>query len=202
MARLQLAKILDYFDGPNIIEARDVIGGNYVGVWIKDGSPGQYVVFGVSPEQLRRFRGGDIDLLELMSDLPQGWYYASFSHDNANYIETVTENLEATAMPKEFLPLPGFFLTEEGEEVTLLGRLVEANRDSGGWILETPEGTRSGSRIEGGPAFSEMVIDRRYRFHCIERMEATALGPERSILILTAYEPLSDPTNRTRQLSG
>ena len=57
MKTIQHIKTLFYYDGPQVFEARDAIGGHYVAVMAEPaGETDRYLVAGVSPESLRRFR--------------------------------------------------------------------------------------------------------------------------------------------------
>ena len=67
-----------YYDGARIFEGRDRIGGHYVATLIDDANGADtYAVVGVSPESLRRFRSGAMDLKSLMLETPdEQWYIA------------------------------------------------------------------------------------------------------------------------------
>ena len=54
---------LVYYDGVQVFEGLDSVGGHYVGVLIDDsGAADRYLVAGVAPERLRQFRAGAIEL--------------------------------------------------------------------------------------------------------------------------------------------
>ena len=70
---------LVYYDGVEVFEARDLIGGNYVGVLIdREGDLDQYLVTGVVPERLSAFRAGDLDLRSLLLDTSDEEWYVHF----------------------------------------------------------------------------------------------------------------------------
>lgn len=78
-------------DGVVLFEARDSIGGHYIALNARHSIGGHradstdddpdgedsYAVVGVSPQSLRRFRAGALDLKSLMREMPEGvWYIA------------------------------------------------------------------------------------------------------------------------------
>ena len=66
MKTIRHTTTLFYYDGPQVFEARDTIGGHYVAVMVEP-QDGQdcYLVAGVEPERLRQFRAG------LLAELPE-----------------------------------------------------------------------------------------------------------------------------------
>lgn len=81
MKSIQHTATLFYYDGPQVFEARDLIGGHYVGVMVEPLSDqDRYLVAGVAPERLRQFRSGTLDLRTLLIEAAaQGWYLAETS---------------------------------------------------------------------------------------------------------------------------
>ena len=79
MKTIHHTQTLFYYDGPQVFEARDAIGGHYVAVMVEPESGlDRYLVVGVSPENLRQFRSGTLDLRSLLTqDEDEGeWYLA------------------------------------------------------------------------------------------------------------------------------
>lgn len=70
---------LYYYDGPQVFEARDAIGGHYIAVMVEpDSGQERYLVAGVEPERLRQFRMGAIDLRSLLVERAEAeWYLAT-----------------------------------------------------------------------------------------------------------------------------
>ena len=110
MKTIHHTRTLYYYDGPQVFEARDSIGGHYVALMIKSQIPGgQYVIVGVPPTRLRLFRSGSLDLRSLMSEAaPEDCYLASFgeSLDAPLLISLERPSLEGGS----FLPDDGFVL--------------------------------------------------------------------------------------------
>ena len=68
MKVVKAATILYYYDGPQVIEARDTIGGHYIAVMVAaEDNHDRYLVAGVDPERLRQFRFGMLDLRTLLT---------------------------------------------------------------------------------------------------------------------------------------
>ncbi len=79
MKTVKPASTLYYYDGPQVLEARDAIGGHYVAVMVEQMEGyDRYLVAGVAPERLRQFRSGILDLRTLLVDADADeWYLAS-----------------------------------------------------------------------------------------------------------------------------
>lgn len=120
MKVIRHTKTLYYYDGPQVFEARDSIGGHYVALMVASEPSGdRYVVAGVPPERMRLFRTGALDLRSLMIDAaPEECYLASFG-DSLDAPLLITQeglSLEAGA----FLPDDGFLIHDrETTELTL-----------------------------------------------------------------------------------
>ena len=67
MKTITVTEILVYYDGVDVFVGHDLIGGNYIGMIVDrvDGID-HYLVTGVSPNGLRRFRSGTLDLRTLL----------------------------------------------------------------------------------------------------------------------------------------
>ena len=78
MKTIRHENTLFYYDGPQVFEARDAIGGHYVAVTVEsDTEFDRYLVAGVSPERLRQFRSGALDLKSLLIErAEEEWYLA------------------------------------------------------------------------------------------------------------------------------
>lgn len=110
MTALHFTGVLYYYDGVQVFEARDAIGGHYVGTQVEPESAGtlRYVIVGVTPENLQRFRLGQVDLRELMDKRPVAvWYIADLSGEIGKDVPVV-ERTEP--IPEEYLPEAGFVL--------------------------------------------------------------------------------------------
>ena len=80
MKTVKPADTLYYYDGPQVLEARDAIGGHYIAVMVQRlDDYDRYLVAGVAPERLRQFRSGTLDLRTLLVDADEQheWYLAS-----------------------------------------------------------------------------------------------------------------------------
>ena len=96
-------------------------------------------------------------------------------------------------IPKELPELLVAISDESPEEdIILNGTLEMADEPGNRWRLRDPEqGVREGMVGEGGPSLSNLVIDRRYRFACVEEMQATGRGRRRNpVLFLKSIKPL------------
>ena len=78
MKTIRHTTTLFYYDGPQVFEARDAIGGHYVAVMVEpENGQDRYLVAGVAPERLRQFRSGTLDLRSLLAEAgAEEWYLA------------------------------------------------------------------------------------------------------------------------------
>ena len=119
MRDIHFVRTLFYHDGPQVFEARDRIGGHYVGVMAPEGdghSEDECLVAGVAPERLNQFCDGAVDLRTLVVQ----------SEPDERYIGTFPAKLDglfalrpigAQTIDESFLPSPGFVLRETPSEI-------------------------------------------------------------------------------------
>ena len=123
---IHLTHVLFYFDGPQVVEGRDSIGGHYVAVLTgNQNSINEYLVVGANPDLLRQFKIGTIDLRDLVIKCGQeGWF---IGEDTVN--EPMKLNLETQTGPIDsyaLLPSEGFHLHNREPEVAgLRHRIAE-----------------------------------------------------------------------------
>jgi hypothetical protein len=79
MKTIRHTMTLVYYDGPQVFEGRDAIGGHYIAVMVEPvGEKDRYLVAGVEPERLRQFRMGTLDLRSLLVQRSlEEWFLAS-----------------------------------------------------------------------------------------------------------------------------
>ena len=88
MKKIDLTDVLVYYDGVQVFAGRDDDGGQYIGVGIgPEVTTNRYLVTGVTPEELRQFRCGGLDLRTLLLAAPGGrWYLTTDDGDDAPLI--------------------------------------------------------------------------------------------------------------------
>lgn len=127
---------LFYYDGPQVFEARDAIGGHYVAVMIDSGvldaadagisgTVDRYFIAGVAPEQLRLFRLGSLELRSLLVDSDEDERYlatADAGIDQPMQLQRLTKPLDCALIPE-----PGFFLHDKPADEHVLREARERN---------------------------------------------------------------------------
>ena len=112
MKTIRLHQTLFHYDGPQVFEARDRIGGHYVGVMAPDDYrdwQNEFLLAGVEPERLRQFRAGVIDLRTLLLEsAPDQRYRGALPTRFEDEVEV--KPLDAGALDDGLLPQPGFRL--------------------------------------------------------------------------------------------
>lgn len=198
---------LFYYDGPQVFEARDAIGGHYVAVMVEpENGRDRYLVVGVAPERLRRFRSGALDLRLLLTDRPDtDWYTTTAEAGLDGPLPLATQ--DTSLLESGLLPDAGFFLQNQlatngdphqahapilgPEAVELTGALEEADLVSGAWRLSAIEGTFSGKIKPGGPSLEGLKLGGSYHFSCLEEIEeAEGTGRGQRTLYLIEREPV------------
>ena len=140
MKTVQHSATLFYYDGPQVIEARDRIGGHYVGVLVDAPEGGdQFAIVGVPPQQLRDFRSGVCDLRTLMLANSKDEFWLAEPVDDLNSpLNLISKDGDIEALG--YLPDEGFFLAASASENDALADDARA-RNNLVWeiALEPPE---------------------------------------------------------------
>ena len=107
---IRYARTLEYYDGIQLFEARDAIGGTYIAALLETNTEAdQYLLVGCAPQELRIFRNGGTDLRNLMTrSAVHGWYLADLT-DLQKPLSLKPR--EEDKIPEDLLPKPGFQIT-------------------------------------------------------------------------------------------
>ena len=110
MKSIQFKQSLFYYDGVQVFQALDTIGGHYVGVLAPgEGNDSRYLLAGVNPERTRDFRVGKLDLRSLLMESEEDERFIVSFGENSQFLEILEQVAEPLA-ESELLPEPGFFL--------------------------------------------------------------------------------------------
>lgn len=120
MKTIRHTKTLFYYDGPQIFEARDAIGGYYIAVLVDfEDTNGRFLVAGVAPERLREFRSGALDLRSLLIESDEEERYLATVDTDLDH-PLVHNNLSTTLMDSGLLPDAGFVLHDRSSDDSVL----------------------------------------------------------------------------------
>lgn len=189
MKTVSVTAILDCCDGMLAFEARDPIGGHYVGAAIKPGSNGQNrcIVTGTRPERLREFRAGDLDLRALMLEAPGGeWHIVSADGDSGEDMELEPQEggIEDIADAAGLLPPEGY-RPEAAPEGDATLQEARARHKVVIALTLSPPVNRIGMNAAGSLL---LLMQKVIESACPETgMLVTELGPDR--IILEAADP-------------
>lgn len=116
-------RTIEYYEGIQLFEARDPIGGTYVASYLgSDEAADKYLLVGCEPEKLGQFRNGSIDLKTLMvMSAKHGWCVA----DVTDFDEPFNFDPEdSDEIPDDILPKSVSFIAgaEVNHEVTKRAR--------------------------------------------------------------------------------
>ena len=110
MKTIRHTNTLFYYEGPQVFEAHDSIGGHYVAVMVEPDRPNErYLVAGVAPERLRQFRSGMLDLRSLLIESDKEEQYLATVASGLHY-PLVLDHLRTPLINSGFLPDAGFVL--------------------------------------------------------------------------------------------
>ena len=139
MMHIRHASTLFYYDGPQVFEARDAIGGHYVAVLApSDGADDRYLVAGVNPERLRQFRSGVLDLRSLLVESDDDVRYLASASNGLDHPLTL-ERLPASFIDGELLPDFDFVLHDRAADDYVLGEARARNNLILELAVEPPE---------------------------------------------------------------
>ena len=121
MKNIRHTATLFSYDGPQVFEARDPIGGHYLALAVDAPEVGdRYLVVGVPPERLRQFRAGTLDLRETIAAAGRDeWYLATVTAGLGQPLEI--ERQTTPLAESGFLPDAGFVLHDQPAEAVALG---------------------------------------------------------------------------------
>ena len=136
---IRYARTLEYYDGIQIFEARDAIGGTYIAALLETNTEAdQYLLVGCAPQQLRIFRNGGTDLRNLMTrSAVHGWYLADLTDlQKPLSLKPRTED----KIPEDFLPKPGFQITAAEVDHSVITKARESQNVVIQMTIEPAEG--------------------------------------------------------------
>ena len=112
MKSISFCNALVYYDGIEVFEAQDSIGGNYVGVVAeRQGERDRFLVTGVIPKRLSAFRAGELDLRSLLLDAShEDWYVTWTDGDFSKPLELIPG--EGSILDCGYLPEGDFLLCD------------------------------------------------------------------------------------------
>jgi hypothetical protein len=127
MKTIRHTTTLFYYDGPQVFEARDAIGGHYIAVMVEpENGSDRYLVTGVAPERLRQFRASTLDLSTLLSEGgAEEWFFATVADGLDRPLELVPQT--APLVDSGLLPDAGFLLHDRPTEELALKEARERN---------------------------------------------------------------------------
>lgn len=133
---------LFYYDGPQVFEAHDSIGGHYIAVMVEpENGQDRYLVAGAAPERLRQLRSGALDLRSLLIESgAEEWFLTVANKGLTQPLELIPQS--APLGDSGFLPDPGFVLHERPAEELALREARERNNLVLEIAAEPPEAAR------------------------------------------------------------
>ena len=139
MKTIRHTTTLFYYDGPQVFEARDTIGGHYVSLMVEpQNGQDRYLVAGVEPERLRQFRAGLLDLRDLLIERADAEWFLAIAP--AGLGEPLTlETAEGSLAESGFLPDAGFILHDRPAEELALREARARNNLVFELTVEPPE---------------------------------------------------------------
>ena len=148
MKTIHHRNILSYHDGPQIIQANDDDGQNYLGLWVEpDGSQERFVFKAVAADRINSFLLGLVDLRTLLLEHSEDeWFLGT---PGGSIDEPFALKVQNGSMDEyDWLPAPGFFLSEPNEQIE-----NPSGRETGG--------VSAGKPLEIGPPPLRREVEER-----------------------------------------
>ena len=146
MKTITPTEILVYYDGVDVFVGHDPIGGHYIGMIVNraDGID-QYLVVGVSPDRLRQFRSGALDLRTLLLESPgDEWFLTQADGEPGQPL--VLKPQSGSLLTSDLLPDEGFQLDDVSVDELALQLAQERGKVVFEFSAEPPE-TAFGHRM-------------------------------------------------------
>ena len=132
MRTIRPTEILEYYDGVELFAGKDAIGGHYIGMRVEAAAQlDRYLVAGVSPELLRAFRSGGVDLRTLFVESPSDeWFITQANGEPEDWL--FLEPQSGSLFETSFLPEEGYLL----EDVLVDDLALQQARERGNVVFE------------------------------------------------------------------
>jgi len=116
MKTIRHTRTLFYYDGSQVFEARDAIGGHYVAVMVEpESGRDRYLVVAVASERLRQFLSGTLDLRSLLAEGGEKECY--FATPEAGLDKPLALVAQSTPLVSSgLLPEAGFMMPDVSNE--------------------------------------------------------------------------------------
>jgi len=127
MKTIQYRSTLFYYDGPQVFEARDDIGGHYVGVMVEPtSSHDRFLVTGTVPGRLREFLAGTLDLRSLLLEQSEReWFLTEAEGGLEQPLKLIEQS--GSLIESGLLPESGFLLHGVAEASSVLSEARTRN---------------------------------------------------------------------------
>ena len=140
MRTIRPKNTLVYYDGIEVFDGLDHIGGHYVGVLVgREGVTDQYLVTGVEPRLLRQFKSGILDLRTLLLDSSKSEWYMTYGKDDLSQ-SLILEERHGPLTETDYLPDSGFLLHDSSDAHDLVHEARERNNVVFELSVDTVEG--------------------------------------------------------------
>ena len=214
MKTIKPVAVLLYYDGIQLFEGRDAIGGHYIAVLLgSEGKAERFLVTGAKPERLLQFRVGDLDLRTLLLEAPGGEWF--FIYADVPYGDPLTLIPQDGPLNEreDLLPGKGYTMDDAPIDDLAWKRSREADGTVFEFSLEPPESAYS-PRVRADTlsdilAQTQLVV--KHAYHGAIKDRGTASGhaddgylmdvvvpaaPGSFRVILEAAAPTGDPPSR------
>lgn len=123
ITKLEIERILDFYDVPQLFLGRDVVGTKYLCLLYNDEDCCRYVAIRISSERLKTFLAKAIDLRSLLiaPEISDDYYIVSY-YDDYYHLE---KYIHVGALPEDMLPDEGYFFDGENDDTSIICEAIE-----------------------------------------------------------------------------
>lgn len=125
IAKIEIERILDYYDVPQLFLGRDVVGTKYLCLLYDDNECCKYVAIRISIDRLKNFFAKTVDLRSLLiaPEISDDYYIVSY-YDDFYHIEKYNYD---GVLPEVMLPEDGYFFEGENDDASIMCETIECN---------------------------------------------------------------------------
>lgn len=125
ITKIEIDRILDFYDVPQLFLGRDIIGTRYLCLLYDDSEYCKYIAIRISIDRLRAFfaKGFDLRSLLISPEIDDEYYIVSY-YDDFYHIEKYNN---FGALPEAMLPEEGYFFEGGNDDASIMCEAIEFN---------------------------------------------------------------------------
>lgn len=137
---IKIERILEFYDIPQVLIGTDRFCAKYLCTLYDDTEAYRYIGIAISPERIKRYLNGEIDLRSLYIHPENGNSYFEIEYNNSNF--EITNTVEGS-LSDNYLPLEGFYNEDSAEDTSLIEESIQLKHPAVHIGFSDPENSHS-----------------------------------------------------------